>query len=243
MAVIKKENRYYEKGTTKQYLQIVKCDSKGVFSCNVPDEWRTADECEILNTRTYEKGLSANSIDSLTKKYNDLWQKYNDKEEVTELVIVFEFAFEANVKVNKMQTKIVENNADGVWLDYNEEKNRRSDNSLGFDIQAATFRKTKTIFRSNGVIMYKYDKVYNDRTDVDKGKQLKDYMKVGIDISDWSTDEQADEIPYSDEMRDCLNALGEKVVFLIIQLKKIFTDGKIKNISGSGLAKLLEGIK
>ena len=83
MAIIRQEEKWYEEGSHKKYNQKIYCNSAGIFSCNVPVEWETADECTCIDKKG-KRGLEADSLNELETKYDDFLKgtDYNDNESV-----------------------------------------------------------------------------------------------------------------------------------------------------------------
>jgi hypothetical protein len=217
VAVINKENKIYDEGTKAAYERIIKCDSKGWFTCNVPDVWEMDDICEDIN-KTGLRGLSGKSLLEIENKFRAVFKNYNSKEESTSLVIVYAFSY------------VIRDEQGGAHTHWSH---------FGFDIQAATFRKTKIVFKSSGVMRYVYDRVYNRVSDPNNGTQLSDSISRCLSIDKYSKCEERYEILYSDIIRDCLNSLSDKVETLILNLKDIFTNETLKTISVKSLMQLI----
>jgi hypothetical protein len=227
MPVIKKETVFF--GNKEKYERIIKCNSKGTFSCNLPEEFLI-----ITNNRSGE--IRASSLEGLEKEFKEVKTRYEEREETEEYVICYNVNMTVVAATDVNEKNIfVSMNKEGShhWIDTNESAFNHT--PISIKVTAGTYKKKIIKFKNYEKVIYNYDYVSSKDE-----KQLIGYFQGSNFGSKYDKDsEYENELPYSDELRDMFNYVGENLVKVALLLSKISKADKIKKLGNGNLKNLI----
>jgi len=185
--------------------------------------------------------ITAGTLDKLIEEFRLIEKEYNKAEITKETLIVFDFQFNVRAAANEDETKIYQSMYDSMAHHWVEDDDTWNDRTLGMSLSATACEKTTIRFIATRNIKIKYSALPSS-----DDRQLKRFFarEVPVDgLERNDEDSNLGEIPYSDEMRDLINNVGESLIKLILKLKRVFRDGGIKTLSTNRLLQIMEDKK